>query len=236
MKHSRRYRKIKEQIPSGKTYSISEGLKFLQNHNEEKLKNIEVSFSLNWIKQKSKNVLKSKIIYPNPLPPQNNLVIIKENLSPQLIDSLQEKNNVELLTVAELQARVKREDGKIKKKPQWGFSKLLVHPNSEKQIKPLERILGPKGVYPTKKNGLLTENILEETAKFYQGEREIKTDKGGNIHMVLGKNDFSLGALEENYKDLYNKITSLKPNGWKGVFFRTITLSTTMGPGLKVLL
>ena len=47
MKHSRRYRKIKEQIPSGKTYSISEGLKFLQNHNEEKLKNIEVSFSLN---------------------------------------------------------------------------------------------------------------------------------------------------------------------------------------------
>jgi large subunit ribosomal protein L1 len=77
----------------------------------------------------------------------------------------------------------------------------------------LERILGPKGAYPTKKNGLLTENILEEVNKFSQGEREIKTDKGGNIHMVLGKNDFSLGALEENYKNLYNKITSLKPKG-----------------------
>jgi large subunit ribosomal protein L1 len=89
----------------------------------------------------------------------------------------------------------------------------LVHPESETKIKPLERILGPKGAYPTKKNGLLTENILEEVNKFSQGEREIKTDKGGNIHMVLGKNDFSLEALEENYKDLYNKITSLKPNG-----------------------
>ncbi|CAI2164218.1 17334_t:CDS:2 [Funneliformis geosporum] len=179
---SRRYRKIKEQIPSGKIYSISEGIKFLQEHHEEKLKNIEVNFSLDWAKQKSKNVLKSKIIYPNPLPPRSNLVIIKENLTPQLIDSLQTKNNVELLTADELQAR------------------LLVHPNSEKQIKPLERTLGPRGVYPTKKNGLLTENILEETAKFYQGEREIKTDKGGNIHMVLGKIDFSSGALEENYQ------------------------------------
>lgn len=236
MKRSRRYRKIKEQIPGGKTYSISEGIKFLQEHHEEKLNNIEVNFSLDWVKQKNKNILKSKIIYPHPLPPRSNLVIIKENLAPQLIASLQAKNNVELLTAAELQARVKKEDGKNKKKSQWGFSKLLVHPNSEKQIKPLERILGPGGVYPTKKNGFLTENILEETAKFYQGERELKTDKGGNIHMVLGKTDFSSEALAENYKTLYHKITSLKPKGWKGAFLRKITLSTTMGPGLKVLL
>ena len=118
MKRSRRYRKIKEQIPSGKIYSISEGIKFLQEHHEEKLKNIEVNFSLDWVKQKSKNVLKSKIIYPNPLSPRSNLVIIKENLTPQLIDSLQTKNNVELLTTDELQARVKKEDGKDKKKSQ----------------------------------------------------------------------------------------------------------------------
>ena len=236
MKHSRRYHKIKEQIPSSKIYSISEGLKFLQEHNEEKSKNIEVSFSLNWTKQKSKNVLKSKIIFPNPFPPKSNLAIIKENLSQTLIEDLQKKNNVELLTVSELQSKIKREDGKIKKKPQWGFTKLLAHPESEAKIKPLERILGPKGAYPTKKNGLLTENILEEVNKFSQGEWEIKTDKGGNIHMILGKNDFSLGALEENYKSLYNKVTNLKPKGWKGTFFRAITLSTTMGPGLKVFL
>jgi large subunit ribosomal protein L1 len=236
MKHSRRYQKIKEQIPSSKVYSVSEGIKFLQGHNEEKSKNIEVSFSLNWVKQKNKNTLKSKIIFPNPFPLKSNLAIIKENLPQPLIEELQKKNNIELLTISELQSRIKKEDGKIKKKPQWGFAKLLAYPESEKNIKPLERILGPKGAYPTKKNGLLTENILEEVNKFSQGEREIKTDKGGNIHMVLGKNDFNLGALEENYKTLHSKITSLKPKGWKGAFLRTITLSTTMGPGLKVLL
>ncbi|CAG8440217.1 11523_t:CDS:2 [Ambispora leptoticha] len=174
MKHSRRYRKIREQIPSGKTYSISEGIKFLQDHHEEKSKNIE-----------------GKIIFPNPLPPQSNLAIIKENLPQPLIEDLQKKT----------------------------------HPESETKIKPLEKILGPKGAYPTKKNGLLTENILEEVNKFSQGEREIKTDKGGNIHTVLGKNDFSLGALEENYKSLYNKITSLKPKGEDEEFELSFKLS-----------
>lgn len=237
MKRSRRYRKIKEQIPSGKIYSLSEGLKFLQDHNnQEKLKNVEVSFSLNWTNQKNKNTLKSKTIFPNPLPPQGNLAIIKENLPEQLIASLQEKNNIELLTISELQSRVKKVDGKNKKKSQWGFVKLLVHPASEGNIKPFEKILGPHGIYPTKKNGLLTENILEEVTKFCQGEREIKTDKGGNIHTLLGRSDFGLEELEANYKSLYNKIISLKPTGWKGAFFRTITLSTTMSPGLKILL
>ena len=235
MKHSRRYRKIKEQIPNGKIYSVSEGLKFLQeNSNKERLKNVEVNFSLNWTNQKNKNTLKSKIIFPNPLPPKGNLAIIKEDLPEQLTNSLSENSKVELLTISELQSKVKRDDGKSRKKFQWGFTKLLAHPDSEKKIKPLEKILGSKGIYPNKKNGLLTENILEETAKFCQGEREIKTDKGGNIHVVLGKVDFGLGELEANYKSLYNKITSLKPSGWKGDFFRTITLSTNVGPGIKI--
>jgi len=73
--------------------------------------------------------------------------------------------------------------------------------------------LGPKGIYPTKKNGSLTENILEEIKRFQQGEAEIKNDKGGNIHAVIGNSDFSSEQLEENYKILYNKITDLRPVG-----------------------
>jgi large subunit ribosomal protein L1 len=59
----------------------------------------------------------------------------------------------------------------------------------------------------------LTENILEEVEKFQKGETEVKTDKGGNIHAVIGSSDFSPEQLEENYKILYNKITGLKPAG-----------------------
>jgi ribosomal protein L1 len=142
---------------------------------------------------------------PNAIPFQNKIVVIKDDLPNQLASSLFENKDVELLTVLELKLRVE------KKKSQWGFAKLLVHPSSEAKIKTLEKILGPKGIYPNKKNGLLTENILEEIEKFRKGEREIKTDKGGNIHALLGKIDFSLEQLEENYKVLRNKITELRP-------------------------
>ncbi|CAH1767641.1 915_t:CDS:2 [Entrophospora sp. SA101] len=71
----------------------------------------------------------------------------------------------------------------------------------------------PKGIYPNKKNGSLTENILEEAEKFLQGEKELRTDKSGNIQIILGRSDFSQAQLEENYKKLYDKITSLRPMG-----------------------
>jgi len=77
--------------------------------------------------------------------------------------------------------------------------------------------------------------VLGEIEKIQQGEVEVKTDKGGNIHAVVGRSDFNSEQLEENYKILYNKITDLRPVGWKGDFFKSITLSTTMGPGLKIL-
>jgi len=89
----------------------------------------------------------------------------------------------------------------------------LVHSASEENIKPLQKILGPKGIYPTKKNGSLTENILEEVSKFQQGENEIKTDKGGNIQTVIGSSNFTPEQLKENYKIIYGKIVELCPIG-----------------------
>ncbi|CAG8635685.1 6560_t:CDS:2, partial [Scutellospora calospora] len=123
----------------------------------------------------------------------------------------------------------------IQESCQKSFEKLLVHPAGEEVIKPLQKLLGPKGIYPTKKNGSLTENILEEVEKFKKGEGEIKTDKGGNVHVIIGSSDFSPEQLEENYKIIYNKMIELKPVGWKGDFLKNITLSTTMGPGLRIL-
>ena len=148
------------------------------------------------------------MILPHTLLPNEKLAIIKEDLPSNFADNLQGNKDIELLTVTELRRTVEE-----KKKTQWGFSKLLAHSNSEAKIKPLEKILGPKGIYPNKKNGLLTENLLEEIEKFRKGEKELKTDKGGNINAVIGKNDFSSEQLEENYKFLYNKITDLRPIG-----------------------
>ena len=104
MKRSRRYQEVKKQIPSNKYYSLSEGLQFLQKNNKEKIKNIEVSFSLNWVKQK--NTFKSQVILPYPVPLKGKLAIIKEDLPADVIDSLQKSEDIALLTVAEVRQKV----------------------------------------------------------------------------------------------------------------------------------
>ena len=103
-------------------------------------------------------------------------------------------------------------------------------------MKKFKEKLSPKLFGLIARRVLLTENVLEAVSNFQQGEQEIRTDKGGNIHAVVGSSDFNHQQLEENYKTLYNKIMELKPAGWKRDFLKNITLSTTMGPGLKVIL
>ena len=228
MKHSRRYREVKEKIANNKHYNLSEAVNFLRDNNPEKLKNIKASFSLHWVNQKV--VLKTKLTLPHSIKKESKVAVIKEGLPENIQEDCQKIKEVELLTVSEVRQKVGN-----KKKSQWGFAKVLAHSASEEAIKPLQKLLGPKGIYPTKKNGSLTENVLGEIEKIQQGEVEVKTDKGGNIHAVVGRSDFNSEQLEENYKILYNKITDLRPVGWKGDFFKSITLSTTMGPGLKIL-
>ncbi|CAG8816434.1 27417_t:CDS:1 [Racocetra persica] len=113
-----------------------------------------------------------------------------------------------MLTAAEVRQQVEKQ-----KKSRWNFEKILAHSSSEEAVKPLQKLLGPKGLYPTKKNGSLTESILQEIAKFQQGETELKTDKGGNIQAVIGSSNFSSEQLAENYTTIYNKVTELKPTG-----------------------
>jgi len=230
MKRSKRYREIKDKITDNKYYSLSESLKFLQENSNENTKNtnIKVSFLLNWINQK--NFLKSKVILPNVILSTKKIAIVKDDLPSNFIDIFEKSEDIKLLTISELKSLVK------KKKSHWNFTKLLAHTNSESKVKVLEKLLGPKGIYPNKKNGLLTEKLLEEIEKFRKGEKELKTDKGGNIHAVIGKNNFDYKKLEENYEFLRNKINNLRPIGSKGDFIKTITLSTTMGPGLRILI
>jgi large subunit ribosomal protein L1 len=228
-KHSRRYREIKSQIPAGKYFSLSEGLSFLQKNNREKSKKIKVSFALN--SRKKKLTFNSKIIFPCPVASEKKIAVLNEELPVDLATSLRENNQVELLTSEELQ---KKTAGR--KKSQWGFEKLLVYPTAEKKIKPLEKILAPRGLYPNKKNGNLTENIKEEIAKFEAGEKEIKPDKIGNVNLIIGRSDFTAEQLAANYKSICNKLIELCGGGRKDQVFNHITLSTIMGPGVKILI
>ncbi|CAG8602480.1 10344_t:CDS:2 [Diversispora eburnea] len=190
MKHSHRYQEIKEKIPNNKFYNVPEAINFLQSNNFEKLKNIKACFSLNRSKRKTTTPLKSKVILPHPIPPKGKIAVVKDDLPAGITNDLSKIKEVELLSIEEL----------------------VVHPQNEKKFRAPEK-LPPKLFGLIARKVLLTENILETIDNFQRGEQEIRTDRGGNIHAVIGSSDLNHQQLEENYKALYKKITELKPVG-----------------------
>jgi large subunit ribosomal protein L1 len=139
------------------------------------------------------------------------VAVIKDDLPDNVISDLVKNKAVELLSVEEVHQRIMTEDKKkIRKRTQWGFDRVVVHPQNEKKFKSSEK-LPPKLFNLIARKVLLNENVEGEVEKFQKGEREIKTDRGGNIQTVIGKSDFSLEQLTENYQALYQKINSLKP-------------------------
>lgn len=217
-KHSKRYREISQKVGSNKHYSLEEALKFLQENNQEKLKNIEMAVSLHW--NNKKLPFRKQLILPYPVKKQEKIVVIGEELP----SALHNQEGVELVSIEKIPQLMEKE-----KK-----MKVLAHTSYENKIKPLAKILGPKKMFPTSKNGNLTDDLEKAVKEIQAGKIDIKTDRRGNIHFVLGKTLFSLEQLKKNYEFAYGTILSLKPTGWKGDYIRNSTLSTTMGPGIRL--
>lgn len=234
MKRSCRYQKVKKKVINSYSSTLKEVLNFLRDNNRESSKTIKVSFNLNWAIQKKKASFRQKIILPYPLLSKNKLAIVKDNLPVDIAKNLIGGKEIELLPAEEARRKILTDTkDKIKKMSQWGFEKLIVHPQDKENLKLSEK-LPPKQLGIISKKVLLTENILEAVNNFQQGEQEIKNDRGGNIHVLVGKSNLSAEQLTENYKFIYDKITNARPVSWKGKLFKNIVFSTAMGPGLKL--
>ncbi|OGC11525.1 50S ribosomal protein L1 [candidate division WOR-1 bacterium RIFOXYA12_FULL_52_29] len=114
------------------------------------------------------------------------------------------------------------------------FDILIASPDMMGSVGKLGKMLGPKGLMPNPKTGTVTEDVAKAVAEFKGGKVEFKMDKGGAVHMVIGKVSFAPEALARNFKTALEAISRQKPSGLKGVYIRSITLSSTMGPGIKL--
>lgn len=114
------------------------------------------------------------------------------------------------------------------------FDKLIVTPDMMGMVSKLGKILGPKGLMPSPKMGTVTFEISRAVTESKKGRVDFKIDKGGNLHISAGKKSFSEEALLANITAIMEAIIAAKPPTSKGVYLRTITLSTTMGPGIKI--
>jgi large subunit ribosomal protein L1 len=98
----------------------------------------------------------------------------------------------------------------------------------------LGRVLGPRGLMPNPKTGTVTTDVGRAVAEFKGGKVEYRTDRYGNIHVPLGKVSFAPEALSANFFAVVDELQRAKPSAAKGKYLRTITVSSTMGPGIKV--
>ena len=114
------------------------------------------------------------------------------------------------------------------------FDVLIATPDQMGQVGQLGRILGPRGLMPNPKAGTVTMDIGRAVRESKAGKIEFRVDKSGNVHAAIGKASFTVDALEQNFGALMDQIVRSKPSASKGVYVRNVSVSSTMGPGLRI--
>ena len=114
------------------------------------------------------------------------------------------------------------------------FDVMIATPDQMGQVGQLGRVLGPRGLMPNPKTGTVTFDVARAVKETKAGRIEFRVDKGGNVHVPIGKVSFAIDALEQNFTAFIDQVMRSKPSAAKGVYVRTISVSSTMGPGVLV--
>ncbi len=119
-------------------------------------------------------------------------------------------------------------------KGMMNFDVAIATPDLMPMVGRLGRVLGPRGLMPNPKTGTVTNDVARAVAEFKGGKVEYRTDRYGNVHVPLGKVSFEPDALEANFRAVLDELQRAKPASAKGRYLRKITISSTMGPGIKL--
>ena len=114
------------------------------------------------------------------------------------------------------------------------FDAAIATPDMMRVVGKLGRILGPRGLMPNPKSGTVTDDVAKAVADIKGGRVEYRTDRQGNVHLLIGKRSFPESSLVENYASAMDEIHRAKPAAAKGRYLKSVTLSTSMGPGIRI--
>jgi len=123
---------------------------------------------------------------------------------------------------------------KIEKENWFDYDVIVATPDMMPLLGKIGKVLGPKGLMPNPKTGTVTPNVEKAINDIKGGMIEYKNDQFGNVHTIIGKSSFDAKKLEENLSYVINTITKAKPASVKGTYIENISISSTMGPGIKI--
>ncbi len=222
MFRSKRYKEAFSKITE-ESYSFLEAVKLLKELNTENFdSSVQVSFNLNVDPRHADQQLRGSIILPNG-----------SGKTPKILAVVKDENKTAASNATYVGGIEQLE--KIKKEGWFDFDFIVTTPDLMPEFAKYGKLLGPKGLMPNPKLGTVTTNISEAIENILKGQIEYRTDKEGNINLIVGKKSFNLDHLVENYELVLKTIVSKRPASVKGDYILNITISSAMSPGIKII-
>ncbi|MCL5028290.1 MAG: 50S ribosomal protein L1 [Bacteroidetes bacterium] len=223
MQNSKRNKEISKAFDKSKEYTIEEAIKILKDQSKVKfVETLDCAIRLGVDPRHADQMVRGTVSLPNGTGKQVRvLVVAKGSKAQEALDAGADYAGFE--------------DYLEKIKGGWADIDVIVAtPDTMGDLGKLGRVLGPKGLMPNPKSGTVTMDVTKAVKEVKAGKIEFRVEKTGIVHTSLGKLNFEVNKLAENTRAFLNTIVKLKPSSSKGQYVKSLFLSSTMGPGIKI--
>ena len=224
MKRGKKYDEVAKLVEKNKLYTKEEAVALVKKTSTVKFDaTVELALNLNLDAKKADQQLRGAIVLPHGTGKTNIVLVIAKG------DKAKEAKEAGADFVGDTDMLEK-----IEKENWFGFNTLIATPDMMPTLGKLGKVLGPKGLMPNPKTGTVTIDVKKAVTDTKSGRIEYKTDTFGNVHALIGKVSFKEKALLENIDAFVAVIEKAKPSTVKGTYIKNISISSTMGPGIKI--
>ena len=218
-----KYKKALGALDEDKTYSTEEALELILKQPKRKFQEtVDISVWLGIDPKKSEQNIRGSLTLPNSLGKE---VKIAAFVDADKADEAK-KGGADFIGLDDLIEKYK--DGNI------DFDVAITTPAQMKNVSKLAKVLGPKGLMPSPKSGTVTENIDKAVKEIKHGQVRFKAEQEGIVQGTIANVSMKKAQLKENFDSFINELKRLKPASSKGIYFKSVFLSTTMGPGYRI--
>lgn len=224
MKKSKRHMANLEKVEKNKLYSVNEAIQLAKETSNSKFDaTIEVAMNLNLDVKKADQQLRGAVVLPNGTGKSKKILVLTKT------DQAEAARKAGADFVGEVDMI-----NKIEKENWFDFDVIIATPEMMPMLGKIGKLLGPKGLMPNPKTGTVTNDVVKAIEETKKGKVNYRTDSYGNVHGIIGKVSFEADKLAENLKAFVDVIVKSKPNTVKGNYVKNVSISSTMGPGIKI--